>query len=114
MFLRFAAAFAVSAMGFLSLSASAAAQGYPYFRPFSPVEAVPEAEETDESVVMIPGAPGLPYPAGRDRYVPQAQASSIRSRRNLRPTAICRAARRRSSATNSRRQARRLSRAIRR
>jgi lipoprotein-anchoring transpeptidase ErfK/SrfK len=78
MFLRFAAASAVVAMGLIASLDHAAAQGYPYVRPFGQapqsqqvVPAEPD-DEAEESVVMVPGRPGLPYPEGADPYAPPA------------------------------------------
>jgi hypothetical protein len=79
MFLRFAAAFAVLAIGLACWSERADAQGYPYvYRslppgPPPPFEIVPDIDDDEESVGMVPDArTGLPYPARPERYVPPA------------------------------------------
>jgi lipoprotein-anchoring transpeptidase ErfK/SrfK len=78
MFLRFAAAAcAVAAVGLAGSPDHADAQGYPYVYRGAPPTPAPYTlapnDDEEESVVMVPEVhPGLPYPAGRDRYVPAA------------------------------------------
>jgi lipoprotein-anchoring transpeptidase ErfK/SrfK len=78
MFLRFAAAAcAVVAIGLACAPDRAAAQGYPYVYRGAPPAPTPYTiapdDDEEDTVVMVPEArPGLPYPAGRDRYAPAA------------------------------------------
>ena len=78
MFLRFATACAVLAIGLACSSERADAQGYPYVYRTVPQGAPPPYEilpdiDDDGSVVMVPDTrPGFPYPARPERYAPPA------------------------------------------
>jgi lipoprotein-anchoring transpeptidase ErfK/SrfK len=76
MFLRFATACAVLAIGFAYSLDRADAQGYPYvYRNVPPgpppYEIVPNIDDEEEPVVLVPDTrPGFPYPARPERYAP--------------------------------------------
>lgn len=78
MLLRFAAAFAVLAIGLACSTGRADAQGYPYvYRdgpygpPPPPYQIIPDDGDDEESVVVVPDRRGrVIYPVRPDRYVP--------------------------------------------
>jgi lipoprotein-anchoring transpeptidase ErfK/SrfK len=78
MFLRFAAACAVLAIGLACSLDRADAQGYPYvYRNVPPGppphEIVPDIDNDEGPVVLVPDTrPGFPYPARPERYAPPA------------------------------------------